>query len=105
MESEGRKPACGGQDKNPDRSNKPAEGGQANQRWLSASTIRHSNGEVSYTTTSFAILRGSVLKEAEDAGSDYGRYGWEADDMTAGDLVKSIMREGGAKAGTEMIVS
>jgi hypothetical protein len=37
-----------------------------------------------------------VLKDAEDAGSDYGRYGWEADDMTTGDLAESIMREGGA---------
>ena len=69
---------------------------QANQRWLSASTIRHENGEVSYITTGSVILRGSVLKDAEDAGSDYGRYGWEADDMTTGDLAKSITREGGA---------
>jgi len=43
-----------------------------------------------------------VQKEAEDAGSDYGRYGREADGMTAGDLVQSIMREGGAKAGKNL---
>jgi hypothetical protein len=84
---------------------------QANQRWLSASTIRQQNGEVSYITIGSVILRvydlveGSVLKGAEDAGSDYGRYGREADDMTTGDLAKSIMREGGAEAGTEVIVS
>jgi len=65
---------------------------KANQRWLSASTIRHRNGEVSYRTNGSVLLRGSVQKESEDAGSDYGRYGREAADMTTGDLLQSAAR-------------
>ena len=65
---------------------------EANRRWLSASTIRHENGEVSYTTNGSEILRGSVQKESEDAGSDYGRYGREVDAMTTGDLSQSAAR-------------
>ena len=45
-----------------------------------------------------------MQKGTEDAGSDYGRYGKEAFDMTTGDLIQSIVREGGAKARTEAMV-
>ena len=37
-----------------------------------------------------------MQKESEDAGSDYGRYGKEADEMTTGDLSQSVVREQGA---------
>lgn len=40
---------------------------RANQRWPSASTTRHENGEVSYGTFGSMLLRGIVQKELEDA--------------------------------------
>jgi hypothetical protein len=51
------------------------------------------------------ILRGSVRKETEDVGGDYGRYEWEADGMTTGDLIQSAARKGGAEAEIEAVVS
>ena len=59
---------------------------RVNQRWLSALTTRQQHGEVSYKTNGCSTLRGSVLKGLQNAGSDYGRYEWEADEITTGDL-------------------
>jgi hypothetical protein len=78
---------------------------RANQRWPSISAIRHKNGEASYETYGSVILRGSVLKDAEDMGGDYGRHEREADDMTTGDLIQSVAKEGGAQAEIEVAVS
>lgn len=78
---------------------------KANQRWPSASTTRHKNGEVSYGIYGSVSLRGSVRKGTEGAGGDYGRHGGEADGMTTGDLMHSTVKEEGAEAEIEAVVS
>ena len=45
-----------------------------------------------------------MRKETEDVGGDYGRYEWEADGMTTGDLIQSAARKGGAEAEIEAVV-